>query len=250
MILLTFNVLTHEEKLKSGIEITAAELQKITVNNVESVLRILENHDLKCTFFIGTKIVADSYPLLKKIIAAGHEIGFFNEGIAVEPLRELKKTTENILGKQIKGFRQRKHLLSYALLKELGFNYVSNLEHSAILFPFKRLERSTEIIEKDGISIVPDSISPYSQLPYNDFVFQVIPIQFYENMVNETLKNDQFVMIYLDISQFTDLQRFPFKIPFYRKLNSGKKMEDRLEHFLNWITKHEHATARMKDYLF
>ena len=40
-----------------------------------------------------------------------------------------------------------------------------------------------DIVEENGVSIVPESISPYSQLPYNDFVFQALPMQYYQNMV-------------------------------------------------------------------
>lgn len=250
MILLTFNLIFHPKKQQKRLEISEEQQIENLVGNTKSILRLLENHDTRCTFFIGTDIVSKFLPLCKKIIASGHEVGLYNEGITVEQLHQLKTETEVLLGKPIKGFRQKNHLLANSDLKELGFNYVSNVEHSDILFPFKRLKRSTEIIEKDGISMVPDSISPYSQLPYNDFVFQVIPMKFYEGMVAETLKNDQFVLIYLDITQFTDLQRYPFSAPFYRKINSGKKMEDRLEHFLQWIDGQEHATSRMKDYLF
>ena len=100
------------------------------------------------------------------------------------------------------------------------------------------------------MSIIPESISPYSQLPYNDFTFQIIPQKFYQNMVVETLKNEEFVVIYLNAWQFTDFSKHHFDIPFYRKINSGKSMEDKLTEFLTWINEEEHATSRMKDYLF
>ncbi len=91
-------------------------------------------------------------------------------------------------------------------LKLLEFNYVSNIDNANILFPFKRLKRNTEITEEDGLSIVPESISPYSQLPYNDFVFQILPMKYYQNMVLETLQNEEFVLIYLNAWQFTDFK--------------------------------------------
>ena len=114
----------------------------------------------------------------------------------------------------------------------------------------KRLKRSTEIFEENGLSIIPESISPYSQIPYNDFVFQVVPLKFYQNMVVETLKNEDFVLIYLNSWQFTDLEKHQFQVPFYRKYNSGRRMENKLEDFLQWMNENEFAFSRMKDFVF
>ncbi|MBL7879943.1 MAG: polysaccharide deacetylase, partial [Chryseobacterium gambrini] len=63
-------------------------------------------------------------------------------------------------------------------------------------------------------------------------------------------KKDDFVLIYLNSWQFTDFKKYRFDIPFYRKLNSGKKMEDKLDALLSWINEKEMATSRMKDYIF
>lgn len=250
MILLTFNILNHNQKLRNGQQLSATDLLDITVKNTSSLLRILEVHEQRSTFFVAVSLVESLPGLLKKIIAEGHEIALFNDGAGKEEIIQIKNRVQEIIGKQVRGIRQENHLLTAMECREAGFTYVSNIEHADILFPFKRLERSTEILEKDGISIVPDSISPYSQLPYNDFVFQVLPAAFYENMVNETLKNEDFVLIYLNTWQFTDPQKFPLKIPFYRRYNSGKNMEDKLDHFLSWINEHQLATSRIKDYIF
>ena len=155
-----------------------------------------------------------------------------------------------MLQKQIRGIRQKEIKYPLEDLKSLEFNYVSNIDNSNILFPFKRLKRDTEILENNGVSIVPESISPYSQLPYNDFVFQALPMTYYQNMVFETLKSEEFVLIYINSWQFTDFKKNGLKVPFYRRYNSGKKMEDKLDALLTFINEKELATSRMKDYIF
>jgi hypothetical protein len=157
---------------------------------------------------------------------------------------------EEFSGKIIRGIRQKEVTISLDQLKNLEFSYVSNIENANILFPFKRLQRSTDIAIKNGMSIIPESISPYSQIPYNDFVFQTIPLQYYQNMVMETINNDEFVLVYLNTWQFTNFEKFKFKIPFYRKYNSGIKMENKLENFLEWMNEKEFAFSRMKDFVF
>lgn len=75
-------------------------------------------------------------------------------------------------------------------------------------------------------------------------------MKYYQSMVFETLKKDDFVLIYLNSWQFTNFSRYQFDIPFYRRLNLGKKMEDKLDALLTWINEKEMATSRMKDYIF
>lgn len=250
MILLTFNLINIFASLKHNREISEVERTEITQKNTNSLLRILELHDIKATFFVEIALTEKLKPLLKKIIEKGHEISFYNRNSTLKEIEEAKFSIQNFIEKNIRGIRQKEISYTVPELKSLEFNYISNIENANILFPFKRLQRSTEISEEAGMNIVPESISPFSQLPYNDFVFQMLPQTYYQNMVVETLKAEDFVLIYLNSWQFTDFKKYPFQIPFYRKLNSGRKMEDKLEDFLKWINEKELATSRMKDYIF
>lgn len=250
MILLTFNILNNHSKSKNNRNFSAEELLEITEINSRSILRILENHNIKSTFFIDVSIAEQLDELIKKIISKGHEISLYNAGSNVIEIDRVKKNIEAVTGKIIRGFRQKENILNASDLKPLEFTYISNIENTNILFPLRRLQRSSEIIEDQGISIIPETISPYSQLPYNDFVFQVMPSGFYNNMVMETVKNQEYCLIYLNSWQFTDFERFNFRIPFYRKYSSGKKMEDKLEGFLQWMNGKEMAAIRMKDFIF
>lgn len=250
MVLLTFNVVNIESENKKGFQMNAEERLEITESNTKSILRILDIYETKASIFIEISIVENLKNLIKAISAQGHEIAFYNKNSSASQIEAVKKTTEDFLEKQIRGIRQKEFKIDETDLKLMGFHYISNIDHADILFPFKRLKRDSAIAEENGMSIVPESISPYSQLPYNDFVFQILPMKYYQNMVFETLKNDDFVLVYLDSWQFTDLEKYQFKVPFYRRYNTGKKMEDKLEEFLTWINKNEMATSRMKDYIF
>ena len=250
MVLLTFNIVNSQAETKKSAGITMAERLKITEENTRSILRILDLHDIKASFFIEISIVEKIQQLIKAISAQGHEIAFFNEDSTLAKIEVVKKQTEDLLAKQIKGIRQKDAKYSLEDLKLLQFNYVSNIDNADILFPFKRLKRDTEIHEENGVSIIPESISPYSQLPYNDFVFQILPMQYYQNMVFETLKSEEFVLIYINSWQFTDFKKYGLTMPFYRRYNSGRKMEDKLTALLTFINGKELATARMKDYIF
>lgn len=250
MILLTFNIINIEAEVKHSSKITDEERLKITEENTKAILRILDVHDIKASFFVEVSLTEKLQNLIKAISSKGHEIAFYNKGSNLQEIENAKKNIQDFLGKQIRGIRQKDVKIPQESLKLLEFNYVSNIDNANILFPFKRLKRDTEITEEDGLSIVPESISPYSQLPYNDFTFQILPMKYYQNMMLETLQNEEFVLIYLNTWQFTDFKRYRFDIPFYRTLFSGKKMEDKLDALLTFINDREMATSRMKDYIF
>ncbi|KFF26322.1 polysaccharide deacetylase family protein [Chryseobacterium vrystaatense] len=250
MILLTFNILNIEAADQKTVEISDVERLKITVDNTKAILRILDIHDIKASFFVEISIAEKLQNLIKAISSKGHEIAFYNKDSSLQQIEETKKNIQALLEKQIRGIRQKDFKQPQDSLKLLEFNYVSNIDNANILFPFKRLKRNTEITEEDGLSIVPESISPYFQLPYNDFMFQILPMKYYRNMVFETLKNDDFVLVYINSWQFTDFKKYKFDIPYYRSLFSGKKMEDKLDALLTWINENDMATSRMKDYIF
>lgn len=250
MVLLTFNITCIEAGVKNGSQISDDERLKITEDNTKAILKILDIHDIKSSFFVEISLTEKLQNLIKAISSKGHEIAFYNKGSNPEEIENAKKNIQDLLEKQIRGIRQKDVKVSQEILKMMEFNYVSNIDNANILFPFKRLKRDTEITEEDGLSIVPESISPYSQLPYNDFVFQILPMKYYQNMVLETLQNEEFVLIYLNTWQFTDFNKYRFDIPFYRSLFSGKKMEDKLDALLTFLNDREMATSRMKDYIF
>lgn len=250
MILLTFNIINHHRKFRKNQLMSDDEILKITENNASSILRILENHHVLASFFIEISLVEKVKPLIKKIVSKGHEIALYNDNSEISEIETVKRNTEDFIEKIIRGIRQKDVTVSVNELKQMEFSYISNIENANILFPLKRLQRSTKIIEENGVSIIPESISPYSQIPYNDFVFQTVPLKFYQNMVNETLKNEDFILIYLNSWQFTDFEKFRFRIPFYRKYTSGRTMSDKLESFLKWLNENELACARVKDFVF
>lgn len=250
MVLLTFNIANNKSDFKKGHFLDEEERTKITFQNTTSILRLLEFNNVLATFFVEISLVEKLQPIIKKMISQGHELAFFNEKSALQEIETAKKFAEELTGKMIRGIRQKDISISVDDLKTLEFTYISNIENADILFPLKRLKRSTEISVQNGINIIPESISPYSQIPYNDFVFQILPLKYYENMVLETIKNDDFVIVYLNTWQLTDVEKHPFNISWYRKHNSGRKMENKLENFLLWINEENLAFSRMKDFIF
>ena len=250
MILLTFNIVNPDRVFENTGDLNSDELLEITILNTKAILRNLERREILATFFIEISLISALEKLIKKIINEGHEISFYNVDSTLEEIETIKKNTEDLIGKQIRGIRMKESAFDLSELNNLRFSYVSLIEDTALIFPFKRFERKAPFTEQNGLSILHESISRYSQIPYNDLVFQLMPLSYYESMVLETIKKDEFVLVYLNSWQFTDFEKSSFKISFYKKYHSGKKLHDKLDQFLTWINEYELAYARVKDFAF
>lgn len=250
MILLTFNIINPDRAFKNVGGLSDQELLEITIQNTKAILRSLGSKEIRATFFIEISLIPNLQKLIKKIVDDGHEISFFNIDSTLSQLEEVKKWIEALIDKQIRGIRMKENDFALSEIFNLRFTYVSLDEDTALIFPFKRFERKAPFTEQNGLTILYESISRYSQIPYNDFIFQIIPLSFYESMVIETIKKDEFVLVYLNSWQFTNFEKDDFEISFYKKYNSGKKLDDKLDDFCKWVIENEIANARVKDFAF
>ena len=250
MILLTFNISIPQNINRLGRKYPNDELILSIEKNTKIILQLLDMHGSLATFFVEISIAQRLEKLLKTISLSGHEIALYNINSDAEKIAETKQSIEKILDKKIRGLRQKTQRLPYSVIKDLDFIYVSNIEESTINFLWRKLTGKTEIFSESGVTIVPESQSPYSQLPFNDYVLQVTPMKYYENMILESLKREEHVMIYANAWQIYDKAELPFDLPFYKKINLGRKFEDRLEELLQLIDEQEIVVSRMKDYLF
>lgn len=250
MILLSFNIINPEISEKNKGLVSEEELLKITSEGTLKILEILEKNLLQATFFVEISLVEKMPELLKIIVKKGHELALLNKNSYQSEIEKTKSLAEEIVGKTINGLRQfPEKRVSSELVKSMKFIYRSPLDYANIFF-FKNTLEKKIAQEENGIMVIPESVSPYSRLPYNDFTFQMIPLFFYKSMINETLQKDEYVMIYLNSWQFVELNDEKFGLPFYRKYNLGIEMESKLDRFLKYLEDNEIAITRMKDFFF
>lgn len=250
MILLTFNIAISEKGRENSKKFSKYELISSIEENTKIILLLLELHEYKATFFVEVSIAQQLQKLLKSLSLSGHEVGLYNVNSDTQMVTKTKQYLEQILEKPIKGLRQKSHRLPYSEIKKMDFTYVSNIEDSKIDFLWRKLTAKTEIYTENDLTIVPESQSPYSQLPFNDYVLQVTPMKYYESMLLESLKSNEYVMIYANAWQLFSKDKLPFIFPFYKKINLSRSFEDRLEELFQFMDEHEIAVSRMKDYLF
>ena len=250
MILLSFNIIHPEISEKNVGLVSEEELLKVTSDGTLKILEILEKNMLQATFFVEISLVEKLPELLKIILKKGHELSFLNKNSYQSEIEKAKLFAEELTGKSVRGLRQfPEKRVNSEMVKKLGFIYRSPLDYANIFFYKNTLEKKIAK-EENGIMVIPESVSPYSRLPYNDFTFQMIPMKFYQNMVTETLQKEEYVLIYLNSWQFVELNDKKFGLSFYRKYNLGVQMEEKLDRFLKFVEENDLAITRMKDFFF
>jgi len=250
MILLSFNIIHPEISEKNVGLVSEEELLKVTSDGTLKILEILEKNMLQATFFVEISLVEKLPELLKIIVKKGHELSLLNKNSYQSEIEKAKLFAEELTGKSVRGLRQfPEKRVNSEMVKKLGFIYRSPLDYANIFFYKNTLEKKIAK-EENGIMVIPESVSPYSRIPYNDFSFQLIPMFFYKNMINETLQKEDYVMVYLNSWQFSELNHSKFGLPIYRKYNLGKQMQNKLERFLQFVEESEWAVTRIKDFFF
>ncbi len=112
-------------------------------NNMDRILQLFSDHDVKATFFtLGW--IAEKYPaLIKNIVTNGHELASHgrnhtrvfeqNPEQFTEDISDTKKLLEDIGGVQIKGYRaasfsiDHRNLWAYDCLTKAGYQYSSSI---------------------------------------------------------------------------------------------------------------------------
>lgn len=250
MILLSFNIINPEIPDRYKSLVSEEELLKITSDGTLKILEILEKHMLQATFFVEISLVEKLPDLLKTVIKKGHELSLLNKNSYQSEIEKAKLFIEEITEKNVKGLRQfPDKRVSSEMVKKLGFIYRSPLDYAHIFF-YKNTLVKKIAFEEDELMVIPESVSPYSRIPYNDFTFQMIPLFLYKNMINETLQKEDYVMVYLNSWQFLELNHHKFGLLLYRKYNLGKQMEEKLERFLQFVEESGWAVTRIKDFFF
>ena len=249
MILLTFNILANDFDFKAKPDKMPTEQVEFTIATTKALMKSLEKEEISATFFVEISLLPKVENLLKQIRNEGHEIAFFQQNSTLEEIENAKKWTEDLLEKNVRGIRMKENAFPVSELRKLQFNYISVIDDQKLSFPLKKLARKAPFTEENGLTLLYQSISPYSQMPYNDFVFQLVPLIYYQNMVLETVKKDEFVLVNLNSWQFAEVKNLPFQLPFFRKYKIGKPMQEKLNRFLTWINENKMATSRVKDFI-
>lgn len=242
-VMLTFDLEEFDIPEEFGQKVSHEEQMEVTATGTERLLQLLDNLDIRVTFFT-TGYYAQQNPELIQRIAAKHEIA--SHALYHNPFRPLeegdfaesRQILESISGQKVTGFRMpRLQPFPIRLLTEAGYGYDSSINPTYLPGRYNLLHKSPLPYKEDGIIELPCSTTPLIRFPLFWLAFKNIPISLYSGMCNYTLKKRDNLMLYFHPWEFADISEY--KLPGYIKKNNGEQLTEKLRVLINYLTKRE-----------
>lgn len=241
IIALSFDIEEFDVPAESGVEIPLDRQIEISTHGLVKILEILDKQQIKATFFC-TAVYAMAKPeLIKKMIDRGHEVAshsFYHSKFSINDIGESKKILEQITGKKVAGYRSpRMADTNIEELKKAGYDWDSSLNPCFLPGRYNNFKAPRmPHVTKGGLIELPASVSNCFRIPLFWLAMHNLPFAIYKNMCQRSLKKTGFLNIYMHPWEFSDiLHDKELKIPFIIRNNSGKKLETKLNRFIEYF---------------
>ncbi|MBI2667167.1 polysaccharide deacetylase family protein [Candidatus Woesearchaeota archaeon] len=231
---------------------------EVSTNGLNKIIKLLDKHDIKATFFV-TGIFAEHNKLLIKKLSKKHEIashGYshssnYNKMNEKEVYNSLLKTNnilKKIINKKIMGYRSpRFSKIDLRILKKLDFKYDSSVNPTFVPGRYNYLSHTRKITIKDNIAVIPMSVSPLLRLPLFWFAFKNFGLIYSKLITKICLLDQDFVHLVFHPWEFEELSKY--NISFIYKLNSGSSLIKKLDNYIVWCKRNNMKFDTVQGYL-
>jgi len=187
-------------------------------NNINSLLDLFGNNDVKATFFILGWIAQRKPDLVKKIAAAGHEVAShgFNHELLYSMKREdlandllkSKKILEDLTSKPVIGYRAPSFSITeeaISILKELDFKYDSSYFNVPAHHRYSKIKSfgdHKEMIFKHDNGLMEISVTTLkilnNRLPWGGGgYFRILPYLLFKSGIKKAIKQNNGAVFYI-----------------------------------------------------
>lgn len=258
-ILLTFDLEEFGLPEEYGINIPKNDMNNVSLEGAKKIFALLRRHKIKATFFITAYFALKNKNLIKRIKQEGHEIAFHGYlhshnykkmagKDAVIYLKKGKDQIEKITKTKIKGFRAPRMMPpAYSVLKECGLMYDSSSHPTYVPGRYNRFFRTRKVTDKEGIILIPVSVTPLIRLPFSWVWFRNLGLAYAKFCTLFSLVDQNHINIYFHPWDFIDLKCYD--LPFLIKNNTGNKCLKMLENYIIWCRKKGFVFETIGNYL-
>ncbi len=247
---LTFDI----EEFDIPREISEEEKYQTSFEGTKNILNVLKEENITATFFITQKF-AEKYPKVIREIAKHHEVGSHGYShsqeysnmqgqAAYEMIKKSKEYLEKITKEEVIGFRApRMRTVNPFIVKKAGFKYDASSLPAAIPGRYKDFFHPRKINQKEGLTIIPTSVTPIVKIPLMWYGFRNFGLVYAKIVTSLSTINNEYASVYFHSWEFADISKY--KVREGIKRNTGKKAEEMLREFTRWCAKkYEFTTMR------
>ncbi len=232
VVLLSFDVEEFDLPKEHGREISLEEGVEISSEGLERIFEVLDEIGAKATFFVTANFAKQRPEMIVRMIKNGHEVGCHG----VEHFRPRKtdievskKEIEKITGVKVKGWRQpRMQKIDYEELARRGFLYDSSVNPAFVPGRYNNLRVEKRPFRAEaGVIEMPVSVATKMRVPMFWLSLHLFPFGVYKRFMKEILRREGYFTTYWHPWEFGEIRNVP-GVPGFIKVNSGRKLEERL----------------------
>lgn len=237
-----------------GLKIDKNKLFEISKNGFIEILRLLKKHKVKATLFTTLEFAEYCPELIEEAIKDGNELGLhalkhehrynkMSEERAYTYLKKAKTKLEKRFKKKIVSFRApQMSRPSYEVLKKLGIKYDSSYHPTYIPGKYNLFFKTRKMHKKNGITVVPVSVTPLLRLPFSWIWFRNLPLIYSKFCA---LTNRSYVNLYFHPWEFVNVSNYSMPSLIVRK--TGKYLVNKLDKFIEWCLKKGYKPDRINE---
>lgn len=223
---------------ESGIDFPIEEGMKLSVEGANALLDVLDRHGVRATFFCTLNFAVRAPAVMKRLIAAGHEIAAHGVDhflqIPEDPFL-CKEGLERLYGAKVVGYRQpRMFPVDDSALAKAGFVYNSSLNPAFVPGRYMHLTTPRTMFDKDGVRQVPASVTPWTRFPLFWLALHLLPEWAYHLLAKRVLAHDGYFVTYFHPWEFSSLSKraVELKVPRLVRFHLGQPMVGRLDRLI------------------
>ncbi|MBP6127220.1 polysaccharide deacetylase family protein [Flavobacterium sp.] len=254
MILLSFDIEEFDMPFEYGKDISLENQIAVSEKGTEIILKLLQKHQIKATFF-STVVFAEKVPhLIKRIINEGHELAshtYYHSNFEVDHLKQSKDALETLSQSEVVGFRMpRMYPVDEREIENAGYLYNSSINPTFLPGRYNHLDKPRTYFNLHNVWQIPASVSPLVRFPLFWLSFHNLPLPIYKFLAKWTYKNDGYLNIYFHPWEFTPLDnKTAYNFPKYVSKNTGYAMTERLSNFIQAMKEKKYIFGTFKEFL-
>jgi peptidoglycan/xylan/chitin deacetylase (PgdA/CDA1 family) len=254
MILLSFDIEEFDMPFEYNRDISFEKQIEVSRIGTITILDLLRKHKIKATFF-STVVFAKEVPdLIKRIIDEGHELAshtYHHSNFEVVHLKQSKEALEALSGSEVVGFRMpRMYPVDEREIEKAGYKYNSSINPTYLPGRYNHFDKPRTFFNLHNVWQIPASVSPIIRFPLFWLSFHNLPISIYKLLARITYKYDSYLNIYFHPWEFTPLKdKEVYNFPGYVSKNTGDKMTERLDNFIQSMKEKKYIFGTFKEFL-
>ena len=253
MILLSFDIEEFDMPLEYNGVIPFEEQISVSRIGLQNILKILNKHNVKATFFSTVVFAEHNKDLIQQLLSEGHELAshtWFHSDFEEKHLKESKEKLAEMFGTEITGLRMpRMSPVSGNAVADAGYEYNSSINPTYLPGRYNNLGVKRTYFKEAGVWQLPASVSPIFRVPLFWLSFHNFPTFVYRFLAKRCWQNTGYLNVYFHPWEFNDISKPEYKLPGYTFKNTAEKMIQRFDEFILWAKGENQQFCTIRDFV-